>query len=159
MLPLFTRLGSSLSPNGLHISAAKRGRYDLYSLDSGIVLHTFAHGLPLDADVHPSTFLPRGFAFCGATIDGIVTLWDVKVGDQLQLVQHLRASVPPMFPSIGAHPPEVGATLHAVAVHFVATIRTPIPPALPHELIPLFAGSHGREEWYHAPCDGISKRS
>ncbi|KAI9434626.1 WD40-repeat-containing domain protein [Lactarius indigo] len=110
-------LGSSLSPNGLHISAAKRGGYDMYSLDSGIVLHTFAHGLPLDADVRPSTFLPRGVAFCGATVDGTVTLWDVKVGDRLQSVQHLRASMPSILPSIGAHPPEAGATLHAVAVH------------------------------------------
>lgn len=83
------RLGSSLSPNKLHISTAKRGGYDVYSLNTGIVLQTFVHGLPLNIDTFPSTFLPRGFAFCGATVDGTVTLWDVKLGDPLQSVRHL----------------------------------------------------------------------
>ncbi|KAH9976086.1 hypothetical protein BJV77DRAFT_968153, partial [Russula vinacea] len=67
-------------------------------LNTGIVLQTFVHGLPLNIDTFPSTFLPRGFAFCGATVDGTVTLWDVKLGDPLQSVRHLS-----------------GATLHAIA--------------------------------------------
>lgn len=72
-----------------------RGGYDLYSLDSGILLHTFAHDLPeaiLDGDKYPSTFIPTDFVFCGATIDGTITLWDGKVGDRLQSVQHRRRS-------------------------------------------------------------------
>lgn len=116
-----TRLGSSLSPNGLHISAAKRGGYDVYSLGSGVVLHTFVHGLTLDGDICPSTFLPRGFAFCGATVDGTVTLWDIKVGDRLQAVQHLCASMPPMILCIDTYFPPAGATLCAVAVCFTVT--------------------------------------
>ena len=90
------RLGSSLSPNGLEISTTKRGGYDLYSLDTGIVLHTFAHDLPLavlDGDTYPSTFLPTGFVFCGATVDGTVTLWDVELGDRLQSLHHLREPI------------------------------------------------------------------
>lgn len=113
-----------------------------------------AHGLPLDGNMYPSTFLPRGFAFCGATVDGTVTLWDVKEGDRLQSVQHLRASMSLMFPFIGTHPSEAGATLHAVTVRFAATIHA-LPP-LPHEPIPLLAGLHRREEWRRAPCNGIS---
>jgi hypothetical protein len=90
------RLGSSLSQNGLHISATKRGGYDLYSLDTGIVLHTFAHDLPLailDGGKYPSTFLLEGFGFCGATVDGAVTLWDASAGHRLQSVQHSRESM------------------------------------------------------------------
>ncbi|KAI9431591.1 hypothetical protein BJY52DRAFT_1232100 [Lactarius psammicola] len=139
-------LGSSLSPNGLHISAAKRGGYDLYSLDSGIVLHTFAHGLPHHSDVYPSTFLPRGFVFCGVTVDGTVTLWDVKVGDRLQSVQHLCASMPPMFPAIGTHPPEAGANLHAIAVHTEERTGT----------ILLATASHNEVRVWHAISTGIS---
>ncbi|KAH9168279.1 WD40-repeat-containing domain protein [Lactarius sanguifluus] len=95
--PIF---GSSLSPNGLLISTAKLGGYDLYSLDSGIVAHTYSHGLPSINDKYPATFLPRGIAFCAATADGTVTLWDVKQGDRLQSVQHLP-----------------GVTIHAIAVY------------------------------------------
>lgn len=152
--PLSTRLGSSLSPNGLHISAAKRGGYDLYSLDSGIVLHTFVHGLPLDGDVYPGIFLPRGFAFCGATVDGTVTLWDVGRGDRLQSVQHLRASMTHSFPWIGAHLRQAGATLHAVAVCLVLLAYAPACPL--SRTHPILAGSHGRQEWCHAPCNGMS---
>ncbi|KAH9031997.1 hypothetical protein EDB85DRAFT_2145749 [Lactarius pseudohatsudake] len=140
-------LGSSLSPNGLHISVAKRGGYDLYSLDSGIVLQTLAHGLPLDGDMHPSTFLPRGFAFCGTTVDGSVTLWDVKVGDRLQSVQHLRASMPPTFPFIGTHPPEAGATLHAVAVHTEEKSG----------VVLLATASYDEVRVWHAMSSGISR--
>jgi len=93
-------LGSSLSPNGLHISIAKRGGYDLYSLDSGIVLHTYEHDLTPDSDKYPAAFLPRGLVFCGATVDGTVTLWDVKQGGRLQSVQHLP-----------------GVTIHTLAVY------------------------------------------
>lgn len=86
-----TRLGSSLSPNGLQIAVTKRGGYDIYSLDSGVLLHSFAHDIPqamLDGDKYPSAFLPTDFVFCGATIDGTITLWDGNVGDRLQSVQH-----------------------------------------------------------------------
>ena len=65
----------------------------MYSLDTGIVLHTFAHGLHVGIDKYPTAFLPGGFAFFGATIDGTVTIWGVKEGDRLQLVQHLCASI------------------------------------------------------------------
>jgi WD40 repeat protein len=88
---LSIRLGSCLSMNGLHISTTMRGGYDIYSLDSGMLLHTFAHDLPqaiLDGHYYPSTFLPNSFTFCGATVDATVTLWDVKVGDLLQSVRH-----------------------------------------------------------------------
>jgi len=71
---------------------AKYGGYDLYSLDTGIILHTFAHGLHAGIDKYPTAFLPGGFTFCGATSDGTVTIWGVKEGDQLQSVQHLCAS-------------------------------------------------------------------
>jgi len=82
--------------------------------------------------VYPSTFLSRGFAFCGATVDGTVTLWDVKLGDRLQSVQHLRASMPLVFPFVGAHLPEVGATLHAVAVRFALQfMHSPCRPSRP----------------------------
>ena len=64
----------------------------MYSLDTGIVLHTFAHGLHAGVDnfkyKYPTAFLPGGFVFCGATIDGTVTFWGVKEGDRLQSVQH-----------------------------------------------------------------------
>ncbi|KAH8996084.1 WD40-repeat-containing domain protein [Lactarius hatsudake] len=77
------------------------GGYDLYSLDSGIVAHTYSHGLPsINNDKYPATFLPRGIAFCAVTADGTVTLWDVKQGDRLQSVQHLP-----------------GVTIHAIAVY------------------------------------------
>jgi hypothetical protein len=85
------RLASCLSPNGHHISTAKHGGYDLYSLDTGIVLHTFAHGLHAGIGKYPTAFLPGGFAFCGATIDGTVTIWGLKEGDRLQSVQHICA--------------------------------------------------------------------
>ncbi|KAH9058169.1 WD40-repeat-containing domain protein [Lactarius vividus] len=123
-------LGSSLSPNGLHISVAKRGGYDLYSLESGIVLHTLAHGLPLDGNMYPSTFLPRGFAFCGATVDGTVTLWDVKEGDRLQSVQHLP-----------------GATLHAVTVYTEEKSG----------VVLLATASHDEVRVWHAMSSGISR--
>jgi WD40 repeat protein len=96
-LKFSTRLASSLSPNGNQITAAKHGGYDLYSLESGIVLHTFSHGLHAGVDKYPTSFLPGGFAFCGATTDGTVTIWDVKEGDQLQSVQHLCAFLFSMF--------------------------------------------------------------
>ena len=89
------RLGSSLAPNGLHISVTKRGGYDLCRLDTGMILHTFAHDLPLailDGDKYPSTFLLEGSAFCGATVDGEVTLWDVEVGNRVLGIRHLRES-------------------------------------------------------------------
>lgn len=94
-------LGSSLSPNGLLISTAKLGGYDLYNLDSGIVVHTYTHGFPASNGKFPTTFFPRGIAFCAATADGTVTLWNVEQGDRLQSVQHLP-----------------GATIQAIAVHF-----------------------------------------
>lgn len=90
------RLGSSLSPSGLHISTTKRGGYELCSLDTGIVLHKFAHNLPsaiLDGDKYPSTFLLEGSAFCGATANGEVTLWDVRVGYRALSIQHFRESM------------------------------------------------------------------
>ena len=74
----------------------------MYGLESGDILQAFVHGLPLDGDVHPSpcTFLPMGFAFCGASVDGKVTIWDIKLGDKLQSVRHSRASVPPILPAL-----------------------------------------------------------
>jgi hypothetical protein len=104
----------------------------LYSLDTGIVLHTFAHDLSLDVldgDKYPSTFLPRGFAFCGATVDGTVTLWDVKVGDRLQSVQHCRESMSSIFTCVDSHLLQAGATLHSIAVRLIANSPPcPFPP-------------------------------
>jgi hypothetical protein len=93
-------------------------------LNSGIVLHTFVHGLPLGVDAYPSTFLPGGFAFCGATVDGTVTFWDVKAGDPLQSVQHLRASMSPVFSCIIAYLSQAHATIHTVAVCFFTTTHS-----------------------------------
>lgn len=69
----------------------------MYSLDSGLPIHKFVHGLPQDCDVYPQVciFLPTGFAFCGATMDGKVTFWDVKQGDELQSVSHPHVSIHP----------------------------------------------------------------
>ncbi|KAH9037773.1 hypothetical protein EDB84DRAFT_1560523 [Lactarius hengduanensis] len=122
--PIF---GSSLSPNGLLISTAKLGGYDLYSLDSGIVAHTYSHGLPSINDKYPATFLPRGIAFCAATADGTVTLWDATQGDRLQSVQHIRAS---SFVSMlsrhasqfNTHFPQAGVTIHAIAVRLTVSM-------------------------------------
>lgn len=91
----------------------------MYSLSSGIVLHTFVHGLTQDGDMHPSTFMPRGFAFCGATVDGTVTLWDIKVGDRLQAVQHLCTSMPPMFSCV------IGSSFYKLAQPFVQLLYVP----------------------------------
>lgn len=110
------RLASCLSPNGHHISTAKHGGYDLYSLDTGIVLHTFAHGLHSGIDKYPTAFIPGGFAFCGATIGGTATIWGVKEGDRLQSVQHLRMSKCSMSPCYNPDFPQAGMTLHALAV-------------------------------------------
>ena len=87
------RLRSSLLLNGLEISTTKHGGYKLYSLNTSIVLHTFVHDFPLDVhdgDTYPSTFLPMGFIFCGATIDGTVILWYVELGNWLQSLHHSR---------------------------------------------------------------------
>ncbi|KAH9010834.1 WD40-repeat-containing domain protein [Lactarius hengduanensis] len=91
-------------------------------LDSGIVAHTYSHGLPSINDKYPATFLPRGIAFCAATADGTVTLWDATQGDRLQSVQHIRAS---SFVSMlsrhasqfNTHFPQAGVTIHAIAVY------------------------------------------
>ena len=88
----------------------------MYSLDTGIVLHTFAHGLDLGIDKYPTAFILGGFAFCGATIDRTVTIWGVKEGDQLQAVQHLRTSKFSMSPYYNPDFPQVGAILHTLAV-------------------------------------------
>ena len=118
------RLSSCLSPNGHHISTAKHGGYDLYNLDTGIVLHTFAHDLHVGIDKYPTTFLPGGFAFCGATIDGTVTIWGVKDGDQLQSVQHLCASRLSRLFCNNPDFPQAGVTVHTLAVRYIC----PRPP-------------------------------
>jgi WD40 repeat protein len=146
------RLGSSLSPNGLQISIAKCGGYDLYSLDSGIVLHTYEHGLTPDTDKYPTTFLPRGFVFCGATADGTVTLWDVKQGGRLQSVQHLRASILFIFLYFDSHLPQAGVTIHALAV-----CSTVSPLLSWGGLTSLLTGLRCREFWYCAPRNSISR--
>lgn len=61
-------------------------------------------------------FLPRGFAFCGATTDGTVTIWDIKEGDRLQSVQHLCVSILSTFHYHNPDLPQAGTTLHALAV-------------------------------------------
>lgn len=110
------RLASCLSPDGRHISTAKRGGYDLYSLDTGIVLHTFGHGLHAGIDKYPTAFLPGGFVFCGATSGGTITLWGVKEGDRLQSVQHPCASKCSMSACRNPDFPQVGVPLHTLAV-------------------------------------------
>ena len=52
----------------------------------------YTHGLSASNDKYPSTFLPKGFTFCAVTVDGTITLWNVKQGDRLQSVQHLCLS-------------------------------------------------------------------
>lgn len=109
----------------------------MYGLDSGNILQTFVHGLPLDGDVHPTpcTFLPTGFAFCGATVDGKVTIWDVKLGDKLQSVRHPRTSVQPLLLALvlifhERVPPYMPS-------QYVFPLLVTHTPALLHELIPL----------------------
>jgi WD40 repeat protein len=120
-ISLEIRLASTLSPNGRQICVAKHGGYDLYNLDSGIVLHTFAHGLHPGVDKYPATFLPGGFVFCGATNDGTVTIWDSKEGDRLQSVQHLRAFILSTFYCHNPDPSQAGVTLHTLAVRSMPT--------------------------------------
>jgi len=93
----------------------------LYSLDTGIVIHTFAHGLHVGIDKYPTAFLPGGFAFFGATIDGTVTIWGVKEGDRLQLVQHLCASILNFHVRYNLKFPQAGVTLQTLAVRSTPT--------------------------------------
>jgi WD40 repeat protein len=97
-------------------------------------LHTYEHGLPLDVDKYPTTFLVSGFVFCGATLDGTVTLWDVKQGDRLQSVRHHRDRVLLLLilSCTDSHLPQAGIIIHALAVRFVSP-----PGGLTHFLIGL----------------------
>jgi hypothetical protein len=129
----------------------------MYCLNSGIVLHTFAHGLPFDTDAYPSAFLSRGFAFFGATADGTVTLWDVNAGDVLQSVQHLRASMPSLLTSVLIFYKRV---LPSMQLQYVLPLQpttptTPLRDTSGNKPTLLFSGLHGREERYYAPCNSI----
>lgn len=127
------RLGSSLSPNGLYISATKRGGYELWSLDSGMILHKYTHNLPpaiLDGGKCPSTCLLGGAAFCGTTVDGEVTLWEVETGNRVLSLQHLREFMSCAMLCVGSQlcMLTAGATLHAIAVRFPITFPVPTSP-------------------------------
>ncbi|KAN0131765.1 WD40-repeat-containing domain protein [Lactarius tabidus] len=77
----------------------------LWDVEKMTIVRSIGMGrLPIH-DKFPTTFFPRGIAFCAATADGNVTLWDVEQGDRLQSVQHLP-----------------GATIHAIAVCFTPTV-------------------------------------
>ena len=76
------RLASCLSPNGNHISTAKNSGYDLYSLNTGIVLHV-AEALCLEsASWWPrchTIMIPNTYSMCCASVWHRQHAWSILV--------------------------------------------------------------------------------